>query len=580
MTTLTAPSFDDYYDLTSDEEALLVDLASKIAPAPPVKAVLSTTTTTSVSVQSSSASATIAQGHVSRKYESACVSSVSVSTTATAPNLAGQVPGAFPASQEQAQPQQDGVVYPDRKFPRPSEKVVRRYLWRQKKKDRGAKKPQTQKHTWLTPPFWKHTVTRILATLPVQKNPEPQKKSEPAPKQEKSDDSDIEELGAKDLFRDERSPLLRFRTFPKKPFSVTDMTSGGAWCELQYYYTLTRLPWGRKTKTAIMRQGSRVHKKLEDQVHTTVRVDVDTKEDLFGLKLWNFIQGLRTLRDTGLTRELEVWGMIDGHLCTGIIDSLSYSCPNSDFEEEVISSSQESCQSDGAAKVRQTSSRIVYLCDVKTRGKPYPPKGSAMLRPVKIQLFLYYRFLAEMIKGNLDFFRVFRRLNVDPDEDFSDEFIAQVGGLHDEVFYDADPDSSQKSNDGGDGPSSDLIKYRTLRELLPLLWEEVRLTFPDGVDSLGLLLSVDYRFRDDGSIIGSYTFPMDDKALDLHIAADMQWWKGERQPVGVDIEDAFKCRFCEFRDNCSWTARINEERLMKAREKIRNGGGGHGHSYY
>lgn len=532
MTTLTAPSFDDYYDLTSDEEALLVDLASKIAPAPPVKAVLSTTT--SVSVQSSSASATIAQGHVARKYESACVSSVSVSTTATASNLE-QFPGAFPASQEQTQPQKDGVVYPD--------------------------------------------LTRILATLPVQKDPEPQKKSEPPPKQEKSDDSDIEELGARDLFRDERSPLLRFRTFPKKPFSVTDMTSGGAWCELQYYYTLTRLPWGRKTKTAIMRQGSRVHKKLEDQVHTTVRIDVDTKEDLFGLKLWNFIQGLRTLRDTGLTRELEVWGMIDGHLCTGIIDSLSYSCPNSDFEEEVISSSQESCQDNGAAKVRQTSSRIVYLCDVKTRGKPYPPKGSAMLRPVKIQLFLYYRFLAEMIKGNLDFFRVFRRLNVDPDEDFSDEFIAQVGGLHDEVFYDADPDSSQESNDGGDGPSSDLIKYRTLRELLPLLWEEVRLTFSDGVDSLGLLLSVDYRFRDDGSIIGSYTFPMDDKALDLHIAADMQWWKGERQPVGVDIEDAFKCRFCEFRDNCSWTARINEERLVKAREKIRNGGGG-GHSYY
>ncbi|CAI4214880.1 unnamed protein product [Parascedosporium putredinis] len=505
MTTLTAPSFDDYYDLTSDEEALLVDLASKIAPAPPVKAVLSTTT--SVSVQSSSASATIAQGHVARKYESACVSSVSVSTTATASNLE-QFPGAFPASQEQTQPQKDGVVYPD--------------------------------------------LTRILATLPVQKDPEPQKERT-APKQEKSDDSDIEELGARDLFRDERSPLLRFRTFPKKPFS--------------------------KNQDGHHETGIEGSQKLEDQVHTTVRIDVDTKEDLFGLKLWNFIQGLRTLRDTGLTRELEVWGMIDGHLCTGIIDSLSYSCPNSDFEEEVISSSQESCQDNGAAKVRQTSSRIVYLCDVKTRGKPYPPKGSAMLRPVKIQLFLYYRFLAEMIKGNLDFFRVFRRLNVDPDEDFSDEFIAQVGGLHDEVFYDADPDSSQESNDGGDGPSSDLIKYRTLRELLPLLWEEVRLTFSDGVDSLGLLLSVDYRFRDDGSIIGSYTFPMDDKALDLHIAADMQWWKGERQPVGVDIEDAFKCRFCEFRDNCSWTARINEERLVKAREKIRNGGGG-GHSYY
>ena len=60
--------------------------------------------------------------------------------------------------------------------------------------------------------------------------------------------------------------------------------------------------------------------------------------DIFGLKLWDVIQGLRTLRDTGLTREMEVWGVVDGHLVSGIIDSLSYSCPNAEFEEEILSS--------------------------------------------------------------------------------------------------------------------------------------------------------------------------------------------------------------------------------------------------
>lgn len=412
-------------------------------------------------------------------------------------------------------------------------------------------------------------MSRALSALPPET-------TEKTAELEKSEDSDVEEIDASSFFKDERSPLVRFRTFPKKPFSVTDLTSGGAWCELQYYYTLTRLPYGRKTKTAIMREGSKVHKKLEDQVHTTVRVEVDTKEDLFGLKLWNFIQGLRTLRDTGLTRELEVWGMVDGHLCTGIIDSLSYTCPDADFEEEVLSSSQEARgekrdSTAGNSTTGTTTSHLVYLCDVKTRGKPWPPKGAALLRPAKIQLFLYHRFLSEMIKGKLDFFRVFRRLDIDPDEPFSDEFIAQVGDLHDEVFYDADAKNSQEKD--GD-ISSDFVKYRTLRELLPLIREELQLTFPNGVNSLGKLLSVDYRFRDDGSIIGSYTFPMDDGALNLQIASDMQWWKGERGPRGVDIEDGFKCQRCEFSDDCSWRTKMDNERVRKAKEKIKNGGGG------
>ncbi|PKS07343.1 hypothetical protein jhhlp_005945 [Lomentospora prolificans] len=520
MTTFAPPSFDDYYDLTSEEEALLIDLASKIVPTPPAAPAVSATT--SVSGHVSSADLVTASGHVHQHYESVSVSSVATTNSTGA----GRPPGAFPLSQPTSQPQQDTVVYPD--------------------------------------------LSRALAELPAEKTEAP-----PAVSEKNDDESDIEEVSADDFFKDERSPLVRFRTFPKKPFSVTDLTSGGAWCELQYYYTLTRLPWGRKTKTAIMREGSKVHKKLEDQVHTTVRVDVDTKEDLFGLKLWNFIQGLRTLRDTGLTRELEVWGMVDGQLCTGIVDSLSYSCPNSDFEDEIISSSQDSQDAKSDSKMRATpadnSSQLVYLCDVKTRGKPYPPKGAAMLRPVKIQLFLYHRFLAEMIKGNLDFSRVFRRLDIDPDEPFTDEFIAQVGSLHDEVFYDADPESSQESNGNGHA-SSDFVKYRTLRELLPLLRAELKLTFPNGVNSLGLLLSVDYRFRGDGSIIGSYTFPMDDQALDLHIASDMQWWKGERAPSGVDIEETFKCRLCEFSEECSWRAKMNRERLAKAKEKIRNGG--------
>ncbi|KAL9110805.1 MAG: hypothetical protein Q9187_008004, partial [Circinaria calcarea] len=83
-----------------------------------------------------------------------------------------------------------------------------------------------------------------------------------------------------------------------------------------------------------MRQGSAVHKTLEEQVHQTVPIETRTKEDGWGLRVWNIIQGLKTLRETGMTRELEVWGVVGGQVINGVIDELSYICPDRELEEE------------------------------------------------------------------------------------------------------------------------------------------------------------------------------------------------------------------------------------------------------
>lgn len=160
---------------------------------------------------------------------------------------------------------------------------------------------------------------------------------------------------------DTRSPLERFRMKPKKALSVSDLVSP-AWCELQYWYTLT-LQGGKKKRTFAMKQGSVVHQKLEDQVHTTVRVDVATKEDAWGLRIWNVIQGLRSLRDSGLTRELEVWGTIDGQVVNGVIDELSYICPDAKLEDSLRSPLKSEPPANQVTiseyfKVRDSSSRV------------------------------------------------------------------------------------------------------------------------------------------------------------------------------------------------------------------------------
>jgi exonuclease V len=347
-----------------------------------------------------------------------------------------------------------------------------------------------------------------------------------------------------------------------------------------------------------MQQGSKIHRQLEDQVHTTIRIDVTTKEDGFALKIWNVIQGLRTLRDTGMTRELEVWGMIDGNLVNGIIDKLSYQSPNPAFEEEL--SSQESV----AAGLPTDQSTItdfyqpkslgkapfsgpkVYLSDVKTRGSLKSPNAPALIRPAKVQLFLYHRLLSDMASDKLEFSRIFRRYGLDQDEPFSDHVLAQLGELHDEIFDDAfsapdevisapavSPSSSLPTSSFEDEPSDsppaiDLIRYRTLRELLTLLAAELQLTFPHKEHNLGPLLSVEYRYRGDGHIIDTQVFPMDNEALDLYLAGDMQWWRGDRRAKGVPLEEAFKCRTCEFAEGCSWRKSLDEEKLRSVKARI------------
>lgn len=327
-----------------------------------------------------------------------------------------------------------------------------------------------------------------------------------------------------------------------------------------------------------MKGGSKVHQKLEDQVHTTVQVEIATKEDAFGLKVWNIVQGLRTLRDTGLTRELEVWGLVDGNVVNGLIDFLSFENPNPEFEEEWLSSQGSRAPAEDESQKKITTffpssrpeeasprdTRKVYLTDVKTRGVRNVPKGAA-IRPTKVQLYLYHRFLSEMAQDNINFVSVFERYGLNIDLPFSDAFLAQIGELHDDLFYDSNSVVSEPSTESD---SHDLLRYRTLKELIPLLRTELKLTFPSGANSVGSLVSVEYRLRgEEGALIGTNVMAVDKEVLDQYLGAYMQWWQGERPALGVDIEEAYKCSYCEFAEICSWRADMDQENLKRAREK-------------
>ncbi|KAL8748755.1 MAG: hypothetical protein Q9184_007104, partial [Pyrenodesmia sp. 2 TL-2023] len=365
---------------------------------------------------------------------------------------------------------------------------------------------------------------------------------------------------------DLRSPLERFRSMPKKALSVSDLVSP-SWCELQYWFILTK--HGKKRRTPAMKQGTAVHKTLEDEVHRTVAVDIKTKEDAWGLRIWNVIQGLRSLRETGTTRELEVWAVLDGQVVNGVIDELSYICPDRELEttefdalsgprpvpadqksitdflspngSQTLNQANFGASASTAQNSAEKASRI-YITDVKTRNSSSVPKG-ASFRPTLMQLMLYHRLLSAMATSKVDPSVLFSRYELKANEPFTDAFIAQIS----EMFFDATRDPIQTGH-LDPSPSSTpeieqdtlslLLDHNSLTQLWDLMIRELQSTFPHQDKSIGNVLKAEYRNASNGRIMGSKTFLYDRGTLDTYMDEEMKWWRGERPAVGVCVEEA------------------------------------------
>lgn len=325
-----------------------------------------------------------------------------------------------------------------------------------------------------------------------------------------------------------------------------------------------------------------MHKTLEEQVHREVRVDIKTNEDAWGLRIFNIIQGLRTLRNKGMTRELEVWGIIDGQIVNGVIDELSYICPDRELEEAssptVTDKNLPADTNGGVVKslrslVKKTSR--VYITDVKTRAMRKIPKG-ASFRPTLMQLMLYHRLLSDLADSRTDPAILFDRYNLQPNVPFSDAFLAQVAAII-EVDNTLDDVPSKPSSPCDEVPSSSsaepesssttipqdivqlILNHNSLEQLWTLMMDEFALTMSQGAASIGTVLKVEYRDQIDGTIIGMKTFLHDNDVLQSYLEDGMKWWKGEREARGVCVEEAYKCGFCDFAQDCDWRKKKIEE---------------------
>lgn len=314
-----------------------------------------------------------------------------------------------------------------------------------------------------------------------------------------------------------------------------------------------------------MRTGSKIHQRLEDEVHTTVPIQVQTKEDRFGLRMWNTISGLRCLRETGLTRELEVWGVIEGQVVNGVIDEVSHECPDPDLEEKLerakahksggtvplpkdqSSIAQAFAKASGADNCGDAciggieQDRQIYIADVKTRGVRSKPTG-ASLRPTWMQLMLYRKLLESLSLNTVDAETIFARYDLKPLEPFTEVFLYEIGDI---------------------GPENEAADFPNLLSLWSLLVTEMQLTIPPF--SLSSILRAEFRYSKTGDVIGNELVVYETDVIEKYIEDGMAWWKGTREAKGVEVEEAFKCRICDFAENCTWRQRKVDEAVEKSR---------------
>jgi len=314
-----------------------------------------------------------------------------------------------------------------------------------------------------------------------------------------------------------------------------------------------------------MRTGTKIHQELEDEVHTTIPVQVQTKEDQFGLRMWNTISGLRCLRETGLTRELEVWGVIEGQVVNGVIDEVSYECPDPDLEEQIERTKAEKTggtvplprdqlsiaqafakqagidSSSDVPNGRIDPIQQIYIADVKTRGVRSKPSG-ASLRPTWMQLMLYRKLLESLSLNTVDAETIFARYGLSPLEPFTDVFLRGIGDI---------------------GPESEAAQFPNLLSLWSLLITELQHATPSA--NLSPILRAEFRYSESGDVIGSELVVYEADVVEQYIVDKMAWWKGAREAKGVEIEEAFKCRICAFAEDCNWRQQKVDEAIEKSR---------------
>lgn len=66
------------------------------------------------------------------------------------------------------------------------------------------------------------------------------------------------------------------------------------------------------------------------------------------------------------------------------------------------------------------------------------------------------------------------------------------------------------------------------------------------------VLQLEYCHQGSSSFIGTVLVQFDESQLRAELRVYLEYWRGQREPKGVDIEEAWKCTSCVYEETCDW----------------------------
>ncbi|XP_078404194.1 exonuclease V isoform X2 [Cetorhinus maximus] len=209
--------------------------------------------------------------------------------------------------------------------------------------------------------------------------------------------------------------------------------------------------------------------------------------------------------------------------------------------QDVVPINVESREDNWAVKMLNLLSMIQFLQagelelrELKTRGqRTYP--SAAQKRSHHLQVSIYKLLFEAMIKGQLNKDTITHHLHLRTEQPLGSEILVHA----------------QKVG----------FTINTFGDLLDLML--LNLTYADipSVDTM----KIEYCYQADASVIGTEVVSFEEEWVKSELKHYSSFWKGQREATGVDIEEAWKCRSCDFADICEWRQSKAEEATQKNR---------------
>ena len=248
-------------------------------------------------------------------------------------------------------------------------------------------------------------------------------------------------------------------------------------------------------------------------MHEIVEVESVTKEDRHAIQLINMYIQLAAIQTGQLEREISVFGdPIDcGVMIRGIIDQL-----------QLLSS----------------NSRELVLLDYKTRRSRSLP-SEAQRKGTALQLMLYKCLLDRITCGITKSELLLKHLKLNSSGVLTRgpmEYISQCGL------------SSIFSSSGSSSTEDTCLTFgRVANSIMSLV---VGLGLP-----LVTSLVVQYEHQESGEVLGVDHVEYDECWMEREVERNLKFWEGEEPAKGVEVEEAWKCNSCQFKDVCVWQLR-------------------------